>query len=56
MEREEPAPDPGVLISDYVKQIEAIQQDAIKQNDVLPEVSPEVPHLGSDLPPNPYPN
>ncbi|MFT3925347.1 MAG: serine/threonine-protein kinase [Myxococcales bacterium] len=44
----------GVLISDYIKQIEAIQRDATDQGDSLPEKPQEAP--ADSLPPNPYPN
>jgi serine/threonine protein kinase len=53
--------DPGVLISDYVKQIEAIQREASDQSSNLPDQAPAAPEpaesdTDTGLPPNPYPN
>jgi hypothetical protein len=49
-----------VLISDYVKQIEAIQREASDHSSNLPDQARPVPEpeSGTDtvLPPNPYPN
>jgi len=57
-EEEEPAPAPrGVLISDYIKQIEAIQRDASQHDDALPEKPVEAPAAPAEgVPPNPYPS
>jgi serine/threonine protein kinase len=58
MEQEEEL-DPGVLISDYVRQIEAIQREAEDHGSTLPGKAVDVapaPVDDSPLPPNPYPN
>ncbi len=58
MARDE-APNPGVLISDYVKQLEAIQREALEQSTELPDATKtpaESAPFNDLLPPNPYPN
>lgn len=50
--------EPGVLIQDYLQQIEAIQREANDSSGALPDAIREAPAAPptDDLPPNPYPN
>jgi hypothetical protein len=56
MQAEEAGTKPGVLISDYVQQLDAIQQKAVEDSEDLPRRTESAP-TENDLPvpPNPYP-